>query len=128
MRGNCSQQGASGHLQAFNIGPGNDIISSMSGSVDNNQKNDPKSCNRQPFLSEGGCDRGSVDIRQFDDFPFCESFAPTMPEIPPEIVDTPIELPVPPSCACFNIAYAMNMKYSKERSRETWCEYAYVVQ
>ena len=78
-------------------------------------KSDPKSCNRQPFLSEAGCDRGNVDIHQFDDLPYCEPVNPTMPSIPPEIVDTPIELPVPPSCACVNIKYALNFKYSKDR-------------
>ena len=78
-------------------------------------KSDPKSCNRQPFLSEAGCDRGNVDIHQFDDFPYCEPVNPTMPSIPPEIVDTPIELPVPPSCACVNIKYALNFKYSQDR-------------
>ena len=92
----------------FNIGLVNGIISDMS-------KSDPKSCNRQPFLSEAGCDRGNVDIHQFDDFPYCEPVNPTMPSIPPEIVDTPIELPVPPSCACVNIKYALNFKYSQDR-------------
>lgn len=78
-------------------------------------KSDPKSCNRQPFLSEAGCDRGNVDIHQFDDFPYCETIDPTMPSIPPEIVDTPLQIPVPPSCACVNIKYALNFKYSNDR-------------
>ena len=75
----------------------------------------PQSCNRQPFLSDQECDRGSVDIHQFDDFPLCESIDPTQAEIPPEIVDTPINLPVPPACACFNIDYALKLKYNKKR-------------
>ena len=68
-------------------------------------------CGRTPFLSDGGCDRGSVDIRQFDDLPFCDPISPTMPEIPPEIVDDPISVPIPPPCACVNIAYSVNMAY-----------------
>jgi len=76
---------------------------------------DPISCNRQPFLSDGECDRGSVDIHQFDDFPYCESFSPTLPDIPPEIIDNPINLPIPPACACFNIDYALKLKYSQDR-------------
>ena len=74
-----------------------------------------KSCNRQPFLSEAGCDRGNVDIHQFDDFPYCETVNPTMPSVPPEIVDTPLSIPVPPSCACVNIKYSLNLKYSQDR-------------
>ena len=84
-------------------------------------KSDPKSsksCNRRPFLSGDGCDRGNVDIHQFDDFPYCESFDPTMPAIPPEIVDTPLQIPVPPSCACVNIKYALKFKYSQDRKFE----------
>lgn len=78
-------------------------------------KSDQKSCNRQPFLSEDGCDRGNVDIHQFDDFPFCDTIDPTMPSVPPEIVGTPLQIPVPPSCACVNIKYALNLKYSQDR-------------
>ena len=78
-------------------------------------KSGQKSCNRRPFLSGDGCDRGSVDINQFDDFPYCDKIDPTMPAIPPEIVDTPLQIPVPPSCACVNIKYALNFKYSKDR-------------
>lgn len=76
---------------------------------------DQISCNRQPFLSEDGCDRGSVDIHRFDELPYCGDIDPTLPEIPPEIVDTPINIPVPPPCACFNIDYDMNLKYSGTR-------------
>ena len=78
-------------------------------------KSGQKSCNRRPFLSGDGCDRGNVDINQFDDFPYCETIDPTMPAIPPEIVDTPLQIPVPPSCACVNIKYALNFKYSNNR-------------
>ena len=78
-------------------------------------KSDHRTCNRRPFLSEEGCDRGSVDIHQFDDFPYCETVDPTMPAIPPEIVDNPLQIPVPPSCACVNIKYALKLKYSKDR-------------
>ena len=78
-------------------------------------KSDHRTCNRRPFLSEEGCDRGSVDIYQFDDFPYCETVNPTMPAIPPEIVDNPLQIPVPPSCACVNIKYALKLKYSKDR-------------
>ena len=78
-------------------------------------KSDHRTCNRRPFLSEEGCDRGSVDIYQFDDFPYCETVDPTMPAIPPEIVDSPLQIPVPPSCACVNIKYALKLKYSKDR-------------
>ena len=78
-------------------------------------KSDHRTCNRRPFLSEEGCDRGSVDIYQFDDFPYCETIDPTMPAIPPEIVDNPLQIPVPPSCACVNIKYALKLKYSKDR-------------
>ena len=84
----------------------------------------PQSCNRQPFLSDQECDRGSVDIHQFDDFPFCESIDPTQAEIPPEIVDTPINLPVPPACACFNIDYDLKLKYNKERKFAASAEFS----
>ena len=80
--------------------------------------NDTIACNRQPFLSDSGCDRsgtggtGGVDIHQFDDFPFCDTIDPTLSDVPPEIVDTPIDIPIPPSCTCINIEYALSMKYS----------------
>lgn len=64
------------------------------------------SCNREPFLSGDGCDRGNVDIHQFDDLPYCDPIDPTQADIPPEIVDTPINVPIPPACSCINI----NMK------------------
>ena len=73
------------------------------------------SCNRQPFLSESGCDRGSVDIHRFNDLPYCGTINPTVAEIPPEIIDTPINLPVPPTCACIDIDFAFNAKYTTSR-------------
>ena len=76
---------------------------------------DPPQCNRQPFLSESGCDRGSVDIHRFDELPYCEKIDPTPPDIPPEIVDTPIDVVVPPSCSCISIDYKLDFKYNKER-------------
>lgn len=73
-------------------------------------------CNRQPFLSGDGCDRGSVDIHQFDDLPYCESISPTEPDIPPEIVDTPLNLLIPPSCSCVNIDYKLKIGYSRSKT------------
>jgi len=66
------------------------------------------SCNRKPFVSDQSCDRGSVDTNMFSDLPYCETISPTMPEIPPEIVDPEIVIPVPPPCACVNIDYKFN--------------------
>lgn len=73
-------------------------------------------CNRHPFLSGDGCDRGSVDIHQFDDLPYCESISPTEPDIPPEIVDTPLNLLIPPSCSCVNIDYKLEIGYSRSKT------------
>ena len=73
-------------------------------------------CNRQPFVSGDGCDRGNVDVHMFDELPYCGTIAPTPPGIPPEIVDTPINIPIPPSCACVNISYDMDMKYTTARA------------
>lgn len=71
------------------------------------------SCNRQPFLSEGGCDRGNVNIHQFDDLPYCDPIDPTPASIPPEIVDV-LNVPVvPPPCACVSIDYSLKFKYSQ---------------
>lgn len=75
----------------------------------------PVSCNRQPFLTDSSCDRGSVDIHQFDDLPFCDPINPTVPDIPPEVVDTPLNLPIPPACACIHVDYDIGFKYIKER-------------
>ena len=75
----------------------------------------PVSCNRQPFLSDSSCDRGNVDIHQFDDLPFCDPINPTVPDIPPEVVDTPLNLPIPPACACIHVDYDIGFKYTKER-------------
>ena len=75
----------------------------------------PVSCNRQPFLTDSSCDRGNVDIHQFDDLPFCDPINPTMPDIPPEVVDTPLNLPIPPACACIHVDYDIGFKYIKER-------------
>lgn len=72
------------------------------------------SCNRQPFLSGDGCDRGNVDIHQFDDLPYCDPIDPTPADIPPEVIDT-LQIPlVPPPCACIDIKYVLRkFKYSK---------------
>jgi hypothetical protein len=72
------------------------------------------SCNRQPFLSGDGCDRGNVDIHQFDDLPYCDPINPTPANIPPEVIDT-LQIPlVPPPCACIDIKYVLRkFKYSK---------------
>ena len=69
------------------------------------------SCNRVPFLSEDGCDRGYVDIHQFDDLPYCEEIDPTPAEIPPEVLDTPVNIPIPPPCSCINIDYKLDFGY-----------------
>ena len=71
------------------------------------------SCNREPFLSDEECNRGNVDIHQFDDLPYCDTINPTDPAIPPEIVDTPLNIPIPPPCACINV----DSKYSAGWSR-----------
>ena len=77
---------------------------------------DHSPCNRRPFLSESGCDRGRVDIHMFDVLPYCGKIDPSEPEIPPEIEDTLVNVPVPiPPCSCFHIDYMMKMKYNKER-------------
>ena len=62
-------------------------------------------CNRRPFLSEGDCDRGDVDVHQFDDLPFCDPINPTPPDVPPQVLETQWNLNVPPPCACIDIAY-----------------------
>lgn len=73
-------------------------------------------CNRRPFVSEDGCDRGSVDVHQFDDFPYCGPINPTPPGIPPEIDDGPIPIPIPTyTCSCINISYKIDFRYSKEK-------------
>lgn len=73
-------------------------------------------CNRRPFVSEDGCDRGSVDVHQFDDFPYCEPINPTPPGIPPEIDDGPIPIPIPTyTCSCINISYKLDFRYNKEK-------------
>ena len=78
---------------------------------------EPTSCNRRPFISEDGCDRGNVDIHQFDELPYCEGISPTNPDIPPEIVATPISLPVPPPCSCFKIEFGFPIfRYTPERT------------
>ena len=74
---------------------------------------DPKSCNRRPFVSDDECSRGDVDTRQFSDFPYCDTFSPSLPDIPPEITDTPLNITIPPPCSCFNMKYSMGMKYTK---------------
>lgn len=81
-------------------------------------------CNRQPFVSEDGCDRGSVDIYQFDDFPFCDSASPTPPKVPPEVVDTPIVLSIPSPCACVNINHSFAFKYNKQRKFKARASFA----
>jgi len=80
---------------------------------------DTPQCNRQPFLSESGCDRGSVDIHQFDDLPYCSPINPTNPDVPPEIPDFPTSIPVPTySCSCVNIRYKLDFKYDNKSSNE----------
>ena len=71
-------------------------------------------CNRTPFKSDASCSRGSVDIRQFNSFPFCDSFDIPEPDIPPEVVDSPLELPVPTPCSCIKIEYNMSLGYNKD--------------
>ena len=68
-------------------------------------------CNRVPFYSGDGCDRGDVDITQFDDLPYCDPIDPTKPAVPPEVIDSPFMLPVPPPCSCININHKFDLKY-----------------
>ena len=75
-------------------------------------------CNRRPFLSDSGCDRGDVDVNQFADFPYCDPISPDKPEIPPELMDSPLYLPVPPPCACINIKHKIDFKYSTQKKFE----------
>ena len=70
------------------------------------------SCNRKAFASDEECNRGSVDISQFDDLPFCETINPGRSEIPPEILDTPLDLTIPPPCTCVNVDYKLGAKWS----------------
>lgn len=73
-------------------------------------------CNRQPFMTEDGCYSGYVDIHQFDDFPFCESVDPTSAAVPPEIMDAPINIPLPSyGCACFDVKFDFNAGYKSGR-------------
>ena len=78
------------------------------------------SCNRVPFLSEDGCDRGDVDIHQFDDLPYCEEIEPTPAEIPPEVLDTPVNIPIPPPCSCINIDYKLDFGYGTSAPKATF--------
>ena len=71
----------------------------------------PISCNRRAFERDENCDRGTVDVNQFDDLPFCDPINPSEPDIPPEIVDTPLNLPIPPACSCINISYKLETHY-----------------
>lgn len=80
-------------------------------------------CNRVPFASESGCDRGSVDVHQFDDFPYCGKISPTLPKIPPEIVEKTVNLPIPPPCNCFNIAYKGSFGYTGDRTFSASAEF-----
>lgn len=84
----------------------------------------PAPCNRRPFASDDGCDRGSVDIHQFDDLPYCGTIDPTMPEIPPEIVDTPLDVVIPPSCVCFNVEQKVDFRYSGSRQFKSEASFA----
>lgn len=74
-----------------------------------------EACNRQPFLSEDGCDRGNVDTHQFDDLPFCGDIYPTKPKIPPEVFDINFAIPTPPHCSCININYSYKFNGFKEK-------------
>ena len=86
---------------------------------DNSNPRDNAPCNRQPFQSESGCDRGSVDVHQFDDLPYCGPLALTRPDIPPEVVDGPVPVPLPTfSCTCINIDHKFNLAYSRIGSGE----------
>lgn len=77
---------------------------------------EPDRCNRRPFQSGDGCDRGNVDVTQFDDFPYCNTIDPTDPQVPPEIVDAPMSVLLPAySCSCINIKYKFDFKYSRSR-------------
>ena len=67
-------------------------------------------CNRSPFQSGDGCDRGDVNTHQFSDLPYCKPIDPTRPNIPPEILDTTWVLPVPPPCSCIDIEYKLDFK------------------
>ena len=75
-------------------------------------------CNRRPFLSDSGCSRGDVDTNQFADFPYCESIWLGDPIIPPELTEVPMNIPVPPACACVNIKHKIDFKYSKKKKFE----------
>ena len=91
------------------------------------------SCNRKPFVSDESCDRGSVDTNMFSDLPFCDKISPTMPEIPPEIVDPEIVMPIPPPCACVYIDYKFDFGGYKDgfsaktefKAKGDCCEGAY---
>lgn len=73
-------------------------------------------CSRKPFASGDGCDRGSVNIHMFDELPYCKTISPTQPEIPPEVVPTPIDIAIPPSCTCVNVEFGFPVfKFHKER-------------
>lgn len=69
------------------------------------------SCNRTPFLSDGECDRGKVDVRQFEDFPFCDPVDPTPPEVPEETIGAYKSVNTPPSCQCIDIDYDLSAQY-----------------
>ena len=93
------------------------------------------SCNRKAFASDEECSRGNVDISQFDDLPFCETINPGRSEIPPEILDTPLDLTIPPPCTCVNVDYKLGAKWSSDavfkskgsfRAKGDCCEGNYV--
>jgi hypothetical protein len=62
-----------------------------------------KGCNRKPFVSDSSCDRGQVDTHKFDELPYCDPIDPIKPRIPPQVVDKPLQIEIPPPCNCIEI-------------------------
>ena len=80
-------------------------------------ENPYKGCNRKPFVSDSSCDRGQVDVRMFDELPYCEPIDPIKPQIPPQVVDHPVEMEIPPPCNCIEIGGSIKAsKIGRERN------------